>query len=274
MNYLYIVATPIGNLKDLSFRAVDILKNVDVIASENPSKSKKLLSEYNINKNMIKYNEGNKDFAVKKIIKKLNKDKDIAYISEAGTPTISDPGYLLINEALKYKNIKVVPIPGASALTTLLMASGLNIDEFLFMGFLPKKDKQIKDFLKKINIRNITTAIYVSPYKIEKFFKYSQEILENRYIVVGREMTKKYEEITRGNIKDIENKVLSNIKGEYTIIIKNKDESKDSKTSNILDDGMKLLKSYSISESAKILSKLYPENKSTIYNILQKNLKS
>ncbi len=274
MNNIYFIATPIGNLKDISQRALDTLNSSDIIACEDPQKSKILLNNYNINKKIIKYNEGNKDLAVDKIIMETLNGKTVSYITEAGTPTISDPGYLLTQKAIE-KNLNIVPIPGPSAVTTALMVSGVASNSFIFLGFLPKKKSAINKFISKIKTKNLPVVIYVSPHKVSSFVKYAEKIIPDRYLVIARELTKRYEEITRGYIKDIKNRVKKNIRGEYTIIIdKNHDNKLENDESFIIEKGKKLINSYSLSETSKILSKLYSLNRRKIYDLLQKYLKN
>lgn len=269
---LYIVATPIGNLSDITFRAIDILKNVDFIATEDPTASLKLLKKYDIKKPLIKYNEGNKENAVPILIEKLLNGKAVAYISEAGTPTISDPGYLLVKEAIKH-NIKVIPIPGAVAFITAFMASGMATDEILFLGFAPKKETEIKKMVEKIKFHNITTAFYVSPHNLKKVMEIFEKELPNRKITIGRELTKKFEQFFYGTVTSIKPDLLANIKGEYCIIIEKDDKKHDLSEQKIVEKANKLLPTYSLKEIAKILSISLDINKNKIYNILIKNLK-
>jgi len=268
MSTLYIVSTPIGNLDDITLRAIDILKKSDIIACENPNKSQKLLNKLNIRKKLIKYNEGNKEQAVQKILKYLKNNKNISYISDAGTPGISDPGYRLINKTIEL-NFPIVPVPGASALTTFIMGSGIPTDKFMFQGFLPKKTKKIKDIFYRIKSLNITTIFYISKHNIYKFITLFKEIFGNREIVIGRELTKLHEEFIRGKINDIEDKITNNIKGEYTIAIpKIKYEAYEDKN-NIIEKALKLKNDFSPSDISKILSKLYDINRREIYNLLK-----
>ncbi|TYB31038.1 MAG: 16S rRNA (cytidine(1402)-2'-O)-methyltransferase [Candidatus Mcinerneyibacterium aminivorans] len=274
MNKIYFVSTPIGNLKDITFRAIETLEGSDIIAAEDPKKSSILLNHYNIKKKVIKYNEGNKEKAVKKIIDLVRKGKTLSYISEAGSPSISDPGYLLVRKALKYK-MKVIPIPGPTAITTALMVSGIPSNQFIFMGFLPKKNSSIEKFLYTIKTYNLPVVIYVSPHKFSTFLNMYEKILNNRYLVIARELTKKYEEITRGFIDDIKNKVEKNIKGEFTLIIdKSRINCNSIETNELIEKGRKLLNDYSISETSKILSKLYAFKRRKIYDLLHKFLKN
>jgi len=217
---LFIVSTPIGNLLDITLRAIETLKNVDIIACENKSKSKKLLSHFNINKKIIEYSPKNELNSTKGIIKLLIEGKNIALISDAGTPLISDPGKILINEALAYK-INIIPIPGVSALTNILSICEFPIKRIVFLGFLPKSSSKIaKEIIMFKNIECIL-ILFVSYNQIKKILEIVNKILGNVEIIIGREMTKLYEEYIRGKILDIDIDNLK-LKGEYTLAIANR----------------------------------------------------
>ena len=220
---LFVVGTPIGNLKDISIRAISTLQNVDLILAEDTRNSRKLLNAHRIDTKMISYHEHSKENETQKIINLLKNGKNLALISDAGTPTISDPGYGLIRNWIKAK-IKIIPIPGASAITTALSVSGLPSDSFSFYGFLPQKKgrlKKIKDF---INIDN-TIILFESPYRLEKTLNQLLDLLGNRTVVVGRELTKLYEEIIRGNLCEvIEYISKTKVKGEIVIMIGKDDD--------------------------------------------------
>ena len=194
---LYIVATPIGNLKDITLRAIEILKEVDIIACEDTRVAKKLLNHLGIkNKNLISYYEQVEDKVSEKLIKKLKEGKNIALISDAGTPTISDPGYRLIKKAIDL-GIEIISIPGAFAGIVALTVSGLPTDKFIFLGFLPQKDKQKIEILKKYGILNTTLIIYESPHRLIKTLKVLKNIFGNCEIVLAKELTKIHETILR-----------------------------------------------------------------------------
>ena len=199
--YLFVVGTPIGNLEDITLRAISTLQNVDLILAEDTRNSKKLLSAHNIDTKMMSYHEHSNEKETKRIISLLLDGKNLALISDAGTPTISDPGYGLIRDCIK-KEIKIIPIPGASAITTAMSVSGLPSDSFTFFGFLPQKKGRIKKIKELLNVDN-TIILFESPFRLEKTLNQLKEYLGNRSVVVGRELTKLYEEIIRGNLEDV-----------------------------------------------------------------------
>lgn len=229
---LYIVATPIGNLEDISFRAIRILKEVDYVFAEDTRVSKKLLNHYEIEKPVYQYHEHNKSHQIANAINLLNEGKIIALVTDAGTPCISDPGYELVDEALK-NNIKVEALPGASSLTAGASISGLNMRRFVFEGFLPKK-KGRQTLLKKLNEEERAVIILESPHRIIKTLKDIKEFMGERYIVIVREISKIYEEIIRGNVSELIEKYETNgIKGEIVLLIKSKEqETKEQKNVN------------------------------------------
>lgn len=214
---LYLVATPIGNLDDITLRAIKVLKEVDYIAAEDTRHSLKLLNHLEISKPLISYHRHNEDVKTDILINKLLEDKNIALITDAGTPGISDPGEAVVKEAIK-NNIKIVPIPGACALINALIASGIDTTEFAFLGFLVLNKKNRKEQLDKIKNANLTTIIYEAPHKLLSTLKDLSEILEDRKVVLARELTKIHEEFIYGTANELLNK-LDNPKGEFVIII-------------------------------------------------------
>jgi len=217
MGKLFVVATPIGNLKDITIRAIETLNNVDIILCEDTRRAKILLNYYNIkNKKLLSYFEGNEEKRSKEVINLLKDGKNIALISDAGTPLISDPGYKLV-KLCRENNIDVIPIPGPSALISALSVSGLETDKFLFLGFLPKKkNKRIKE-LEKYNNFEGSIVIYISVHKIEEILNEIYEIFGNRKVFIAREMTKTFEEYIYGNLLDVKEKIKK--KGEFVLII-------------------------------------------------------
>ena len=221
--HLFVVGTPIGNLEDITLRAISTLQNVDLILAEDTRNSKKLLSAHNIDTKMMSYHEHSNEKETKRIISLLLDGKNLALISDAGTPTISDPGYGLIRDCIK-KEIKIIPIPGASAITTAMSVSGLPSDSFTFFGFLPQKKGRIKKIKELLNVDN-TIILFESPFRLEKTLNQLKEYLGNRSVVVGRELTKLYEEIIRGNLEDvIKYFSKSKVKGEIVIMIGKDDD--------------------------------------------------
>ena len=222
-NYnLYVVATPIGNLQDITFRAIETLKNVDLILAEDTRQTKKLLNFYKIDTQLLSYHAHNESIMSEKADKLFKRSPNIALVSDAGTPTISDPGFVIINYCYE-NNIPVSPIPGPSAYTALLSTCGFPIKESLFIGFLPKKPEKRKKYLYNLLQHDKRTiVIYESPYSIKKLLNLLIEFNDNILLVVGRELTKKYEEILRGKASDILNSFETRVpKGEFTIIINN-----------------------------------------------------
>jgi len=220
---LFVVGTPIGNLEDVTLRAISTLQSVDIILAEDTRNSKKLLDAHKIETKMISYHEHSNDKEIKKIIDLLLEGKDLALISDAGTPTISDPGYGLIRDCIKH-DIVIVPIPGVSAITAAMSVSGLPSDSFTFVGFLPQKKGRLKKIELLKNIEN-TVILFESPYRLEKTLNQLLEHLGNRSVVVGRELTKLYEEVIRGNLTDvIKHFSKSKVKGEIVIMIGKDDD--------------------------------------------------
>jgi len=218
---LYLVATPIGNLKDITLRALEVLRSVDIVACEDTRVTKRLLNEYKISKQIISYHQHSALKKINQLIGYLQVGKDIALVSDAGTPAISDPGGKLVEQVFQ-AGFKVMPIPGPSALLALLSASGLPSDRFEFLGFLPHKKGREKIF-KKIAEADKTIVFYESVHRILKALASLQKVLsDDRMVVVGRELTKRHEEIRRGSIQDILNYFDNNpknIKGEFVVAI-------------------------------------------------------
>ena len=219
MGKLFVVATPIGNLEDITYRAVRILSEVDLIAAEDTRQSKILLTRYNINTPLTSYHKFNIRSKTDYIIQLLNAGKNIALISDAGMPGISDPGYELIRDAIDQK-IGVEPIPGPSAAITALAVSGLPTDEFVFVGFLPKKPGKKRKVLNELFNQNRTALIYESPFRIVKTLEEVKNIMGERPVAVCRELTKKFEEIIRGKTSEVLELLKDRkIKGEIVLVI-------------------------------------------------------
>ncbi len=216
---LYIVATPIGNLEDMTLRGIRILKEVNYIFAEDTRVTKKLLNHFEIENTVYRYDEFTKMHQIANIINLLKEGKDIALVTDAGTPCISDPGYELVDEAHK-EGIKVVPIPGASALTASASVAGLSMRRFCFEGFLPKK-KGRQTLLKSLAEEERTIVIYESPFRIEKTLRDIEQFIGVREVVIIREITKIYEEIMRGTTIELIERLAKNpIKGEIVLLIK------------------------------------------------------
>lgn len=214
---LYLVATPIGNLDDITLRAINTLKEVDFIAAEDTRHSLKLLNHLNISKPLISYHRHNENIKSDLLINKLLDNKNIALITDAGTPIISDPGEEIVKIALE-KNIKVVPIPGACALITALISSGLDSSSFSFLGFLPLNKKNRKQKLEEIKNSPNTVVLYEAPHKLISTLEDLKEILNDRKIVLAKELTKIHESFICGTAEELLQK-LENPKGEFVIVI-------------------------------------------------------
>ena len=214
---LYLVATPIGNLEDITLRALRILKEVDIIAAEDTRNTLKLLNHYDIKKPLISYHRHNEEIKVDNLIEKLKEGKNIAVVSDAGTPGISDPGEVIVKEAIN-NNITIIPIPGACAAINGLIASGIDTKEFVFIGFLPINKKLRREKLQEIQNETKTLILYEAPHKLKNTLLDLKGILENRKVVLARELTKIHEEFIRGNIDDII-RYSEALKGEMIIII-------------------------------------------------------
>ena len=220
---LFVVGTPIGNLEDITLRAISTLQNVQIVLAEDTRNSKKLLEAHNIDTKMMSYHDHSSEKEIKKIVNLLLEGQDLALISDAGTPTISDPGYGLIRDCIKH-DISIVPIPGASSITAAMSVSGLPSDSFTFIGFLPQKKGRLKKINQLKEFDN-TIILFESPYRLEKTLNQLLEYLGNRSVVVGRELTKLYEEVIRGNLSDIiVHFSKSKIKGEIVIMIGKDDD--------------------------------------------------
>jgi len=223
---LYLVSTPIGNLEDITMRALRVLKEVDLIACEDTRVTANLLNHYQLKKPLVKYFEPawqrgsyNKNKQAKVIIDKLLSGSNVALVSNAGTPLISDPGYELVNLCVD-SNIPVKVIPGASAITSAIALSGLPSDKFIFEGFLPKKPSKRRKRLQEIASDSRTIVIYESPYRILKTLSELRDILGDRRIALAREITKFYEEVIRGNIEDVIKQLGGKkVKGEFTLVV-------------------------------------------------------
>ena len=221
MNYgkLYLVPTPIGNLGDITLRALEVLKNVDIIAAEDTRQTLKLLNHFEIKKSLMSYHKHNEQAKGSEIINKLKEGKNIAIVTDAGTPGISDPGAVVVRNCID-ENIEFEVLPGATAITTALVYSGLDTTKFLFRGFIPRETKDRKVLLSEIKDSKETLIFYESPHRILSTLTFLRENLGNRQVALCRELTKLYEEIKRGSLEEvIEELKDTNIKGEFVIVL-------------------------------------------------------
>ena len=265
-NGLYIVSTPIGNLKDITIRAVEILKNSDFILCEDTRISKNLLNKYEIKSKLISNHKFNEKKNIFKIIEYLKSGKIISLISDAGTPTISDPGSVLVNECVK-NNIKIVPIPGPSAVATAISISGFS-DQFYFYGFLPDKKQQITNDLKKLSGFNSTIVFFVSPKKINKIIPEIKKYFSERKVLICREITKLYEEFLRVNVDELK-EFRKEPRGEITLVISekkiDKNNSKNLSESDIIKIN-KMINKLTIKEITDIICQNSKVSKKQVYN--------
>ena len=267
---LYIVGTPIGNLNDISQRALNILKNVSLIACEDTRQTKKIMSKFNISNKLISFNKHNSSIKIPKIIKDLKEGKSIAIVSDAGIPGICDPGEE-IARSVKKEGIDIICVPGACAAITALVSSGLPSSSFVFEGFLPKKQIEREKILLEISKNQKTTIIYESPHRLKKLLKELNDFCGgDREIMVARELTKKFEEHIGNNINEVMNFFNDkDILGEITIVVKGikKDLVTDKLTikkdlNDLISAGL------SLSAASKYLAKKNGLKKSEIYNMI------
>ena len=220
LGVLYVVATPIGNLKDITLRALEVLKDVDVISCEDTRHTLKLLSHYEIKKHLVSIHARNEKIACNRVLDLLEEGKNVAYVSDAGTPAISDPGSILVNEA-RQKGIEVIPIPGCSAFVTLLSVSGIFDKSVLFEGFLSPKPGKRKKRLMDLMSRDSAVVLYESPHRLVKLLKDIAEIDDCRDVVVGKELTKLHEDVIAGKAGKLLEifSSLESIRGEFSVLI-------------------------------------------------------
>ncbi|MBD1383513.1 16S rRNA (cytidine(1402)-2'-O)-methyltransferase [Metabacillus arenae] len=226
MGSLYLVPTPIGNLEDMTFRAINILKSSDLIAAEDTRQTKKLCHYFEIETPIISYHEHNKNMSGLKIVDLLKQGKQIALVSDAGMPTISDPGSELVQQVLEERG-KVIPLPGANAALTALIASGINVQPFFFFGFLDRSKKGKKKQLEELRARKETIIFYESPHRLKETLQLMRDIFGERCISLTRELTKKFEEFIRGTLTEAVNwSQKEEIRGEFCLIVQgNQDET-------------------------------------------------
>ena len=221
---LYIVATPIGNLEDITLRAIRVLKEADLIAAEDTRHTQKLLNRYDIHTTLTSYHDHNKEEKAPVLVSRMLEGKNVALVSDAGTPGISDPGYFLINLAV-HGNIPVVPVPGATAAIAALSISGLPTDSFVFEGFLPGKHAARIRRLEELRSEKRTIVLYEAPHRIHQAIDDALNVLGDRKAVVTRELTKVHEEAIRGTLSEIQDRLATGTsKGEFTIIIHGAEE--------------------------------------------------
>jgi 16S rRNA (cytidine1402-2'-O)-methyltransferase len=265
-NGLYLVSTPIGNLKDITFRAIEVLKKSSYILCEDTRVSKNLLDKYDIKSKLISNHKFNETKNLSKIIELLKSGEIVSLISDAGTPSISDPGAILVNECIK-KNIKIIPIPGPSAVSTAVSISGFS-EKFFFYGFLPDKKQNLLNELKKLSQFNSSLVFFISPKKINKIIPDLKNNFVGRKIVFCREISKLYEEFVRKDIDDLE-PFTKEPKGELTVVISEKKIDKN--TSQVLSESdksviNKMIDIFTVKEITNFINQNRDISKKEIYN--------
>ena len=267
-NSLYIVSTPIGNLDDITFRALDVLKKSDIILCEDTRHSLKLLSHFKIKKKLISYHKFNEKKQVSNVIEYINQGKILSIISDAGTPLLSDPGRLLVNKCIENK-ITVIPIPGASSITTAMSASGFR-DQFLFYGFLPKTENELEKVLLSLSQNSFSQIFFIPALKINFYLKYFKKYFLGRKLLIAKELTKIHEVLIREKIDDV--KLFQNpMKGELTVIISEKEiKKKTLDKEKIVNKAKKYLKKYSLKDTVDLILESEKINRKEIYKLCLK----
>ena len=265
---LYIVSTPIGNLEDITLRAIEVLKNSDIILCEDTRRSLKLLNHYKIKKKLISYHKFNEKKQTSHVIQHIKEGKILSLISDAGTPLLSDPGRLLINECIE-QEISIVPIPGVSSITTAMSISGFN-DQFLFHGFLPKTENDLDKVLKILALQKYSQVFFVPALKINFYIKKFKEYFAGRKILIAKEITKIYETFYREEVNNLK-PFKSKLRGELTIVISEgtKAENKP-EISKIINRAKKYLKKYSLKDTVNLIIGTEKVNKNEIYKLCLK----
>ena len=262
---LYLVSTPIGNMEDITFRALNVLKKSDIILCEDTRRSGKLLSYFNIKNQLIPYHKFNEEKISDKIIDSIKKNKIVSLISDAGTPTISDPGMILVKKCIQ-ENLFVFPVPGPSAVTSAVSASGFS-DKYLFYGFLVKKEKELEKILNSLSNIDYSLVFFIPASKINFYINQFKKYFLDRKIVIAREMTKIHEEFIRSKVELIKN-LPQNIKGELTVVLSEKKKEKKIKkeiTESVKIEIRKMIKRYSHKDVVEFISKKENLPKKIIY---------
>ena len=267
-NTLYIVSTPIGNLDDITLRAIQVLKKSDIILCEDTRRSSKLLNHLKIKKQLISYHKFNEKKQLNNIIEHINKGKILSLISDAGTPLLSDPGRLLLNECL-IKEIKIVPIPGVSSIATAMSVSGFS-DKFLFYGFLPKKLNELTKVLDVLSKYEYSQVFFVPALKANFYINEIKKFYSGRRLMIAKEITKIHEEFIRIDLDNFKT-LKSPLKGELTFIISNMDlKEKTINEEKIINKAKKYLKKYSVKDTVDLIMETEQINKKKIYQICLK----
>ena len=266
--HLYIVSTPIGNLDDITFRALEVLRNSDIILCEDTRRSIKLLNHYKIKKKLISYHKFNEKRQLTKIIEYFNEGKILSLISDAGTPLLSDPGRLLVNQCIE-NGIQVTPIPGVSSITSAVSVSGFK-DQFLFYGFLPKTQNELEKVLNSLSQSDYTQVFFIPSKKINFYIKNFKKYFSGRKIVIAKEITKMHEAFIRKDIDDLK-PIENNLKGEMTTVISERiKKTKSYDEEIIVNKAKKYLKKYSLKDTVNLILETEKINKKIIYKLCLK----
>ena len=265
---LYIVSTPIGNLEDITLRALDVLKKSDIILCEDTRHSIKLLNHYKIKKKLVSYHKFNEKKQIASIIKYFNEGKILTLISDAGTPLLSDPGRILVNECL-INNIKVTPVPGVSSITAAMSVSGFN-DQFLFYGFLPKTINELEKVLNSLSNYYFTQVFFIPSKKINFYLNSFKKYFSGRKILIAKEITKIHEEFLREDINELKT-IKNSLKGELTVIISNREvDMEETSEEIIVNKAKKYLKNYSLKDTVNLILETEKVKRKKVYDVCLK----
>ena len=267
-NSLYIVSTPIGNLDDITFRAIDVLKKSDFILCEDTRHSLKLLNHFKLKKKLISHHKFNEKKQVSRVIEYINQGKILSLISDAGTPLLSDPGRLLVNKCIE-NNINVVPIPGVSSIVTAMSVSGFR-DQFLFYGFLPKKENELEKVLSVLSQETFSQIFFIPALKINFYLKFFKKYFSGRKLLIAKELTKIHETFFRENVDEVK-LFKDQLKGELTIVISEQDIKKNTlDKEKIVNKAKKYLKKYSLKDTVDLILESEKINRKEIYKLCLK----
>ena len=266
--HLYIVSTPIGNLDDITFRAIDVLKNSDFILCEDTRRTIKLLSHYKIKKKLVSYHKFNEKKQLSKIIEYFNEGKILSLVSDAGTPMLSDPGRLLVNHCLK-NGIEITPIPGVSSITSAISVSGFS-DQFLFYGFLPKTEKELEKILLSLSNYPFTLVFFITSKKLNFYIESLKKFFSGRKIMIAKEITKIYESFIRKSVDELD--IFKDpLKGELTVVISEKNKKDITyDEEKIVNKIKKYLKKYSLKDTVNLILETEKINKKKVYDLCLK----
>ncbi len=266
--HLYIVSTPIGNLDDITFRAIDVLKNSDFILCEDTRRTIKLLSHYKIKKKLVSYHKFNENKQLSKIIEYFNEGKILSLVSDAGTPMLSDPGRLLVNHCLK-NGIEITPIPGVSSITSAISVSGFS-DQFLFYGFLPKTEKELEKILLSLSNYPFTLVFFITSKKLNFYIESLKKFFSGRKIMIAKEITKIYESFIRKSVDELD--IFKDpLKGELTVVISEKNKKDITyDEEKIVNKIKKYLKKYSLKDTVNLILETEKINKKKVYDLCLK----